>query len=367
MDLALESWPSLPELKLRADTQILTAADGRPLLKAPNGRFVVVSGSSSVLLSLLQDGLSGTELAEATGLTSSPTRGDRGVALVAAFLGVLDGAGMLTISDTTGRPRTGFFDGIGVDFLKRIPLRRFRADDVFDPVGRCLRMFPPGVLAGVVLTVFVLAAISVPALLQGQLASVDLWTLPVAAVLVLVFLPLHESCHAIAMRYWDIHIREVGLGLVAFIAPVAYVDRTETYALRSRWGRITIAVVGPACDAFVALSFAIVAVTIPHVSSIFAVASAMQFGVMLMNLNPLVRGDGYHAVEAAFGRLNVRAHAFEYVAGVLLGRRQPAHLANHTARVRVGYFIYVAIGLAYMLVIVCGLVIVAVSMVRAMI
>ncbi|WP_434315436.1 site-2 protease family protein [Leifsonia sp. P73] len=366
MDLTLESWPSLPELKLRADTQILTAADGRPLLKAPNGRFVVVSGSSSVLLSLLQDGLSGAELAEATGVIGSATQGDRGVALVGAFLGVLDRAGMLTVSDATGQPITGLFAGIGVDFLKRIPLRGLHADHVFDPIGRRLKILPPSVLTAVLLTVFIGSAVSVPVLLRGQNMSADLWAILIAAVFVLLFLPLHESCHATAMRYWGIHIREVGVGLLAFIAPVAYVDRTETYALRSRWGRLTIAIIGPACDAAVALVFAIAAVTIPDVSSIFGVASAMQFGVMIMNLNPLVRGDGYHAIEAAFGRLNVRAHAFEYVASVLMRRSQPVHLANQSRRVRLGYVVYVAFGLVYMLGAVCVLVFVLVSMAGAM-
>ncbi len=273
---------------------------------------------------------------------------------------------MLTVSDATGQPITGLFAGIGVDFLKRIPLRGLHADHVFDPIGRRLKILPPSVLTAVLLTVFIGSAVSVPVLLRGQNMSADLWAILIAAVFVLLFLPLHESCHATAMRYWGIHIREVGVGLLAFIAPVAYVDRTETYALRSRWGRLTIAIIGPACDAAVALVFAIAAVTIPDVSSIFGVASAMQFGVMIMNLNPLVRGDGYHAIEAAFGRLNVRAHAFEYVASVLMRRSQPVHLANQSRRVRLGYVVYVAFGLVYMLGAVCVLVFVLVSMAGAM-
>lgn len=365
MDFAPESWRSLPELKLRAGVQVLVAADSRPLLKAPNGRFVVTSSTSSGLLELLQEGLSGAELAEATGLSMySGTPGNAGAAL-ASFLGVLNEAGMLTISRAAGRPKAGLFAGIAVDFMKRMPLR-FQADNAFDPFGRHLRKIPPRMLAVALLVAFVLSVASAVYLIRGRIVGVEPSTLLVAAALVLVMLPLHESCHAIAMRYWGIHIREVGVGLMAFVAPVAYVDRTETYALQSRWGRFTIAIVGPVCDAACALAFAVASFAIPELSAEFAVAASMQLAVMVMNLNPLLRGDGYHAVEAACGRMNVRAHAFEFVVRVLLRRPQPAHLGRLRSSVRVGYFAYVILGLLYMLGTIGALLTVVGSMVGAM-
>lgn len=365
METTVNSWSTLPELKLGAGVEILTSADGRPLLKAPNGRFVVVSTASSGLLRLLNEGVSGPELAEATAAArSSATRPDNQDA-VAPFLGTLDRAGMLTISDPEGRPAAGFFAGVVVDFMKRIPFKGFPADRVFDPASRRLRRMPPRLLAALMLMAFVLSAALAPLILSGKSPGANIGAFLVGAVLVLAVLPLHETCHAIAMRYWKVHIREVGVGLLAFVTPVAYIDRTETYALRSRWGRLTIALVGPACDAVFALVFAVLSRVVPPFAGVFVIAAVMQLGVMIMNLNPLLRGDGYHAVEALFGKLNIRAHAFEYVIRAALRKQQPAHLRNLSGRVRFGYVAYVSVSVAYMLVAATALLYVVVSVAGA--
>ncbi len=54
------------------------------------------------------------------------------------------------------------------------------------------------------------------------------------AIIMILHLALHEIAHAIVTKAYGITIREAGIALLYYFIPVAYVDRTDTYRLKSK-------------------------------------------------------------------------------------------------------------------------------------
>ena len=54
---------------------------------------------------------------------------------------------------------------------------------------------------------------------------------------------IHETGHAVAARYHGVQVGKIGI-LFFFMAPLAYVDVTDAWKLKSRWSRVQIALAG---------------------------------------------------------------------------------------------------------------------------
>ncbi len=119
-----------------------------------------------------------------------------------------------------------------------------------------------------------------------------LWLL-VAWVLLKV---AHELAHGLACRRYGGSVRETGI-VLAFFAPLAYVDVTSCWSFPSRWQRIHTAAAGM----YIELLLASIAVfTWTNVDSVEAshllynVIVMASVSTLLFNANPLMRFDGYY-------------------------------------------------------------------------
>jgi len=172
------------------------------------------------------------------------------------------------------------------------------------------------------------------------------WVVVVAALLVTVL--LHEGAHAFVCQLLGVPAREAGIGLLLYVIPVAYVDRTDAYRLRRRGGRVAIALAGAASD----LIWAAVAAVIASSSSGSVAATAHLFLVIqlisvLANLNLLLPSDGHQAIEAAVGELNIRGRAIGYLGHLVLRIPLPSGLAYVSRRRGALYIGYGVLCLTY--------------------
>lgn len=110
---------------------------------------------------------------------------------------------------------------------------------------------------------------------------------------------IHELAHGMTCQRYGGQVRETGV-ILAFFAPLAYVDVTDCWGFSSKWQRIHTAAAGM----YVELLLAAAAVFAwPHVSS--DVASHLLYNVIVMasvstilfNANPLMRFDGYYILS----------------------------------------------------------------------
>lgn len=132
---------------------------------------------------------------------------------------------------------------------------------------------------------------------------------------------LHELGHATAARYHGVHVGKAGIMFFLF-APLAYVDVTDAWKLRSRWKRVQIALSGVYIELAIASIAAFAWLVLPpgfasHLMvQIFFVTGP---ATLLVNANPLLRLDGYYVLSDLAEIPNLRMH----------GRKQLAGIVNH--------------------------------------
>ncbi|QDV57166.1 efflux RND transporter periplasmic adaptor subunit [Rosistilla oblonga] len=129
---------------------------------------------------------------------------------------------------------------------------------------------------------------------SAAIFSPSTWVATLVTWIVLKF--LHELAHAAAARRYGCETTQVGIVLV-LLAPLAYVDVTTSWRLRSRWQRIAIAAAGMYLELTIA---AIAAIAWCWVDSpvftfhLYNVILAASLSTLLFNANPLMRFDGYY-------------------------------------------------------------------------
>lgn len=181
-------------------------------------------------------------------------------------------------------------------------------------------------------------------------ASGQPWWIAVAAG-VLLHGSLHEACHALTASWFGVRIRAAGVALLYWFIPVLYVDRTDSYRISARRSRAAIALAGPVFDAIGCGITGLLSNAGGTAGATFSALSLCQGMILLSNINPLFPTDGYHALEAASGELNVRGRALRLIASALRLRELPAELKNLP---RTTSLVYVAYAIAaFLYVVVC--------------
>jgi len=335
-------------LQLDPDVELLVGANDTPMLFLPSaGRYVQMTKNGSRLLPLLDGTRTGEQLV--TELSTQYRTAPATVRpVVLRFLTDLKQAEVLNLSSERPQGRKRALEAVRRLPLLRLPLTH-SVNRVLAPLAQGLRSVParPGV-AFVVLAVLAAAVTAVVTAFQlgvPRPAGVN-WVVVVAALLVTVL--LHEGAHAFVCQLLGVPAREAGIGLLLYVIPVAYVDRTDAYRLRRRGGRVAIALAGAASD----LIWAAVAAVIASSSSGSVAATAHLFLVIqlisvLANLNLLLPSDGHQAIEAAVGELNIRGRAIGYLGHLVLRIPLPSGLAYVSRRRGALYIGYGVLCLTY--------------------
>ncbi|MGW3041155.1 PqqD family peptide modification chaperone [Kitasatospora sp. NPDC001159] len=348
--VAPEPWLDTERLRMRDGVEIITGAGGRTMLVSPAGRYLNISPSGLAMLRHLGEGMTGAELMAS--LTERyPEQREQIRATVPDFLADLRRASVLNLDPL---PATGTERAIRygrLDLVKRFPLVR-DPSRYADPVAGVLRRLPVRPLATLLLAVPVIAIPLVVLALTSSSGSTrpTAWMVVTAVAVMLGEIVVHEFCHAVAMTYNRIRPRNAGVGLMLYLFPMAYVDRTDSYRHEGRFGRVLISLVGPICDLAFAGAWSLAALnTSGDTALFFRILVGFQLMAVTANVNPLFPSDGYHAVEAALGAINMRGRALTYVLHRLTRKPLPLYLRSISGRARAGYVCYFAISLLYTL------------------
>lgn len=163
----------------------------------------------------------------------------------------------------------------------------------------------------------------------------------IAVLIQLVSIVGHESWHAIIAGYLGTPIRGLGVALMFWVVPIAYVDRTDSYRVRSRLGLAMLAMAGIFSDGVVCgLEAVVAASSTGTVRQVALTLCAFQVTMLVTNLNPLTQSDGVAAVEALTGSVNLRGRSMFVLRCVVTRTPLPPALAGMRPVVRGGYFVY---------------------------
>jgi len=123
---------------------------------------------------------------------------------------------------------------------------------------------------------------------------------------------LHEAGHAFAVKSFSREVHRMGIGW-HWVTPIAYVDTSDMW-LAPRWPRIAVSLAGPWANAIIGSLVAIGAWSASEPAVVAALWSfaALQYYLVLMNLNPLLETDGYYVLIDWLERPNLRPRALKW-------------------------------------------------------
>jgi len=339
--------PRVEGLRLRAGAELIVGVHDQPLVVSPEGLYTRLMPAAARIVASLDGTRTAADLA-------SGVRGPAARARVDALLDELRRAGVLEGDAPALNRRERLLSRLRRKAILRLPLWRRAPGPLTAPAGplasagsrRVLALAGiPALLAAAVFVLTALVALGLP-------SSSAPW--PVALVL-LVQLACHEASHAVVCRALGVRIREAGVGLWLWALPVAYVDRTDSYRLRSRRGHVAIALAGPAGDLLWCGATALVALYAGGSAASAAHALlVLQVVLLCTNLNPLLPTDGFHALEAATGTTNLRHRAFAVLSALVLRVPLPVTVRALPRRRRSLYLGYAAVSAGYTLLLLCG-------------
>jgi len=155
----------------------------------------------------------------------------------------------------------------------------------------------------------------------------------------------HETAHGLAGKHYGATIERMGFTLMYF-APSFFCDATQVWVLGGKWARIVTAVAGIWLD-LVLCFFATVAwwATAPGMlvhDWAYKVMIVTGIGVSLLNLNPLIKLDGYLIFSELVHEPALKESSTEYLSGWIRNRifRLPAAVPYVPRRKRPFYVAY---------------------------
>ena len=183
----------------------------------------------------------------------------------------------------------------------------------------------------------------------GELLS--LHNLPIVWLSVVVLKALHELGHAFALKRYGAIVPEIGI-IFVFLTPCAYVDANGSWTFRSKWQRIVVALGGMYVETMIAFVFALIWAGTPP-GLLHSVAQSVvvlaTVTTVLVNINPLIKFDGYFAFSDLVGIYNLQERARENLRGHLehwfLGL--PRRPSNASFAERSLLWVYAPAALAY--------------------
>jgi putative peptide zinc metalloprotease protein len=125
---------------------------------------------------------------------------------------------------------------------------------------------------------------------------------------------LHELGHAYTAARYGCQVQTMGIGFLIMV-PVLYTDTTDSWKLTSRKQRAAIAAAGTVVE----LSMAMIATFLWHLcpegvlkSVLFVLATTSWIMGLFINLNPMLRFDGYYVLSDWLGVPNLQSRAFAF-------------------------------------------------------
>lgn len=334
------SAPSKPQL--RSDLEILRGMDDIPLIFDPlSGRYHRISHTGEKILPLLDGSRRRDDLIQSISVPSSDS--DKFRENLYSFLDSLANSGLLVGSDpvTDGDSRVSRFQTS--QLMPRFIVSR-ALPALLDPLADWIRRGPQGLLAGIAAVGAVAGfAFGITTLLTTA-PALDRLIGPaflVACALMLVQTLIHESSHALVAQVCRVPVRGLGVALLFYFMPLAYVDRTDAYRLQRRGPRVLLAMAGPMSDGWIAGVTGFVAVFGQgFVSEVATALLLLQAIGLLVNMNPLLPSDGYAAIEAGTGLVDARGRALAILLHTVTRRPLPRHLHSLSLGTRITYLGY---------------------------
>jgi putative peptide zinc metalloprotease protein len=139
-------------------------------------------------------------------------------------------------------------------------------------------------------------------------------------ILFLIMAFFHESAHALTCKHYGGGVHRTGFHLI-YLTPAFFVDVTEAWVYANRFQRVVTSFVGIWTELMICSAATVVWWGTPPGGSIhdlaYKVVLIAGIAVVLMNLNPLVKLDGYYVMSETLGIDQIKERSTALVLGWL--------------------------------------------------
>jgi putative peptide zinc metalloprotease protein len=176
-------------------------------------------------------------------------------------------------------------------------------------------------------------------------------------ILIITFIgAFHESAHGYVTHLYGGEVRDIGIALV-YATPAFYCNTTDSLLFTNRWHELWVTLAGIYIEAWMcAIATVFWVVSYPDtLLHDFAFKTMLYTGVstIFLNINPLIKIDGYYALSTLVEIPSLREESFGYVGAAFQKYvlRLPVEVPLVSRRKRRIYWIYGVLALSWVVVI----------------
>jgi multidrug resistance efflux pump len=174
-------------------------------------------------------------------------------------------------------------------------------------------------------------------------------SLVVAWILVILVGAVHEFAHGLACKRFGGEVHDIGIFLIYF-NPAFYCDVSDAWLFPQKWKRLVVTLVGPYLEMVLwALGVITWRLTDPDnlVNSMALIVVAATGLKIFLNLNPLLKLDGYYLLSDSLDVPNLRQRSFDYLRNWRTRRGRSPEAAAVSHRERIIYLLYGSLASLY--------------------
>lgn len=171
-------------------------------------------------------------------------------------------------------------------------------------------------------------------------------------ILFLILAFFHESAHGLTCKHYGGQVHAMGFHLI-YLTPAFFVDVSESFVYAGRWQRFLIILAGIGVEMIFCAFATIVWWGTPPGSPAHDLAYKIMLitgvAVVVVNMNPLIKLDGYYAFSEIIGFADIKERSTGYLSGLVRKHifRLPVEIEFVPRRRRPGYLLYAVLSGAY--------------------
>jgi putative peptide zinc metalloprotease protein len=171
-------------------------------------------------------------------------------------------------------------------------------------------------------------------------------------ILFLILGFFHESAHGLTCKHYGAEVHAMGFHLI-YLMPAFFVDVSEAWVYANRWQRFVTIIAGVWIEMIICAIATLVWWATPPGSDAhdlaYKIVLLTGIAVVVVNMNPLIKLDGYYAFSELIGFANIKEKSTAYLSGLVRGHlfRLPVETEFVPRRRRAGYLTYALLSGVY--------------------
>ncbi len=329
------------KIKLRSDLEITPFPDGTLQIRdAQAVRFFHLGFDEAEIIRMLGH-MHPVEIIKRTSYTEADLK---------QFLGMLKQWGLL--EGTSAPPIQSTKSKTILQFL----FQRFRLIepdpllDYWEPRLRWAWSEPMKIL-GIILLTFAIICFAQNAprfITYGWPLIAESWVITLIIFVFMLFAVLsgHEIAHGMALKSFGGNVPEMGFYFV-YATPSLYTDVSDIYRLPKTSQKIWVMMAGPLFQTVIGcIAFLLWNAAVPHtaIADLLFLLVSTSFFSLSVNLNPLIRLDGYYTLQLALNIYALRRRAWAYVRSIVMNEEPPEKLSIRERKI---FLLYAPLSVIY--------------------